>query len=361
PDRPPQHRVIVSDVTTEKLGELLVDNPRGMLYYVDELTLWFGSHDAYSKGAGGRDRGYALQAYDGGPTDMDRIGRGTVSIPNFSYSLMGTTQPDKIKAMLSKMTDDGLMQRFCTIETPARSRPGLEDRVPDPATVAAYEDTIRGLWALKPAQGRTVVTFSPEADAIRREFFGWVNRVASTDGLPAMLRGHLSKWEGLWPRLCLVYHCYGATGASMWPTDVPISALTAGRVTSLMQRFLLPQALRFYTETVAAADPVYLIAKKVAGMILANGSMRITNRDLQRGVNAWRAAQDWQKTSVIGMLRESGWLTGTDTRRTTGADSGWSVSPKVHTLFAQRAAAERLRRAEGVETLRELRDAAAGR
>ena len=53
---PPLPSIYTSDATTEALAEVLRDNPRGILYTVDELSSWLESHDAYRNGAG-KDRG----------------------------------------------------------------------------------------------------------------------------------------------------------------------------------------------------------------------------------------------------------------------------------------------------------------
>jgi hypothetical protein len=362
PEKPPHKRVIVNDVTTEKLGELLVDNPRGLLYYSDEMAVWFGSHDAYAKGGTGKDRGYALRARDGGPETVDRIGRGTIRIPNFSYSLIGTTQPGKIREATAKMADDGLLQRFIVVEVPNKAHYGDEDRQENVVARKTYEKTIEGMWARVPPDGQQcVVTLSPEADAIRRDFHRWVVKVSSTEGLPDMFRASVSKWKSLWPELALTYHAYGCSGSGKWPSEMQVSRVTAQRVTSLLKRFLLPHALRFFTDTVAHADKGYAMAQKVASMVLARGLLRITNRELQRYVQPWKVASEWEKTAMINMLKEAGWLLGADTRRATGADSGWAVNPRVHILFGQRAAMERAKRAETAEAIQALRDAAAGR
>lgn len=362
PDRPPNRRAIVNDATAEKMGELLVDNSRGLLLYQDEIAVWFGGHDAYAKNGGGKDRGMAIQAYEGGSYTFDRIGRGTVRVPNWSYSLIGTTQPAKIKEITSKMSDDGLLQRFMVIEIAGQVLHGDEDRAEDAAARKTYEDAIRSIWAKVPAEGsQCVVSLSPEADSVRRDFFRWVDKVSNTDGLPAMLRGHLSKWHGLWPRLCLTYHSFGTAVGGQWPSDLPISGVTARRVTSLMKQYLLPQALRFYTDTTSEADMTYSIAQRAASMILARGSMRLSSRDMMNSVLAWKQATPFQRAAVVAMLRGAGWLLGADTKRDTGSETAWSVNPRVHVLFQERAAIERARRQQGADTMRALKDAAAGR
>ena len=140
-----------------------------------------------------------------------------------------------------------------------------------------------------------------------------------------------------------------------------VGRVTAQRVTSLLKRFLLPHALRFFTDTVSNSDKVYAMAQKVASMTLARGLLRLTNRELQRYVQPWKVASEWEKTAMVNMLKEAGWLLGADSRRATGADSGWAVNPRVHILFGQRAAIERAKRAETAAAIQALRDAAAGR
>ena len=362
PKRPANLRAIINDATVEKLGELLVDNSRGLLLYQDEIAVWFGSHDAYAKNGGGKDRGMAIQAYQGGPYTFDRIGRGTVRVPNWSYSLIGTTQPEKIKEITSKMSDDGLLQRFLVIEIAGKVIHGDEDRAEDAAARKIYDEAIRTIWARVPGQGmQCVVTLSPEADSVRRDFFRWVDKVANTDGLPAMLRGHLSKWHGLWPRLCLTYHSFGTAVGGQWPSELPISGVTARRVTALMKQYLLPQALRFYTDTTSHADPVYSIAQRAASMVLAKGQLRLTNRDMLNSVKLWKDGTPFQRQAVIGLLRGAGWLLGGDSKRDTGNETAWTVNPRVHVLYGERATMERAKREQNAETMKALRDAAAGR
>jgi hypothetical protein len=73
PEPPP--RYIVHDTTVEKLGELLVRSPKGLLVKADEISGWLGGMEKYNSG-GRFDRAFWLQAYDGGPYSIDRIKRG---------------------------------------------------------------------------------------------------------------------------------------------------------------------------------------------------------------------------------------------------------------------------------------------
>lgn len=350
PERPPNHLAIIQDGTSAAVCDALCDNERGMLWYVDELVVWFGLHEAFKDG--GMSRGIALQAYEGGSYRQMRVGRGMVNVPNLSYSVLGSTQPEKIRALMGKSADDGLMQRFMVIEVPQKVFPDEEDREIDHAATRQYEETIKNMWALQPPDGGlSVVRLSPEANTIRTEFWAWIKKMANNSALPSMLRGHLAKWEGLWPRLALTYHCYGCTSLGKHPTQVTVNIATAKRVTDLMKNYLFPQALRFYRDTLSESDEVYRAAKLASAMILAEQMPSITNRQLHHGVNAWRNMPDFKKQSVISLLTEAGWLIAAEKEK-----SSWAVNPRVHALYAQRAAVEKARRAETAQTLAELRD-----
>lgn len=361
PDRPPQHRAIVSDVTTEKLGELLLDNPRGLLWYSDELAVWFATLQGYSKGDSGRGRGMALQAFEGGSYTFDRIGRGSIHVPNWSYSLIGTTQPDKIAELISKAPDDGLLQRFIVVDVTTRAPLPDHDRPADRRIERQYEESLRNVWNTKPAEEGTVVSLSPEAQAHWREFSDFVNRTTGSEGLPTMLRGHLAKWEGMWPRLVLTYHAWGCALAGKHPGNTPVSARTTARVTAFMREFMLPQALRFYGGMASAGDSVYGLAQKVAGTILADSLSRFNSRDLHQSMNAWRCANEQSRRGAIQLLKECGWIISSESSSRLSGESAWIVAPQVHKMFAARAQEERLRRISMASHMAELRAAARNR
>lgn len=358
PDRPLQRRAIVSDVTTEKLGELLLDNPRGLLWYSDELAVWFATLQGYSKGDAGRGRGMALQAYEGGSYTFDRIGRGSVHVPNWSYSLIGTTQPDKIAELVSKAPDDGLLQRFIIVDITTRPPLPDHDRPADPRIERQYEEALRNVWNTKPGDDGTVVQLSDEAKADWRAFSDFINRTTGSEGLPTMLRGHMAKWEGMWPRLVLTYHAWGCALAGKHPGTTPVSGRTTARVTAFMREFMLPQALRFYGGMASAGDSVYGLAQKVAATILADRMARFNSRDLHRTMNAWRASAEQNRKGAIQLLKECGWIIGAESSARLGSEGAWIVAPQVHKMFAARAAEERARRTSMADNLAALREAA---
>ena len=96
-EEPKLRRFKTNDPTVEKLGELLRDNPAGLLYMRDELVGLIASWDKQGREG---DRQFFLEAWNGdGTYDTDRIGRGTILIPNLCVTIFGGMQPDKLTGL----------------------------------------------------------------------------------------------------------------------------------------------------------------------------------------------------------------------------------------------------------------------
>ncbi|MFO1213676.1 MAG: DUF3987 domain-containing protein [Burkholderiaceae bacterium] len=81
---------MVADATYEKLGEIFVSNPGGVLSVRDEMRGLF-LHLAREESATAR--AFYLQAWSGGSYHFDRIGRGTVTVDDARLSMIGGIQP----------------------------------------------------------------------------------------------------------------------------------------------------------------------------------------------------------------------------------------------------------------------------
>jgi hypothetical protein len=111
---PQERRFKTNDATIEKLVELLQQNPRGILYYRDELVGLFRRMETQGRE---QDRAFLIEAWSGnGSHTDDRIGRGTVRADNVCVSLLGSIQPGKLGGYLdqaiSQGDNDGFMQRL---------------------------------------------------------------------------------------------------------------------------------------------------------------------------------------------------------------------------------------------------------
>jgi putative DNA primase/helicase len=82
-----ERRYLTNDPTVEKLGELLRQNPRGLLVSRDELAGWLKTLEKTGREG---DREFYLEAWNGdGSYTFDRIGRGTLHIPAVTVSIVG--------------------------------------------------------------------------------------------------------------------------------------------------------------------------------------------------------------------------------------------------------------------------------
>lgn len=138
-------RYMVNDSSVEALGEILIENPFGVLAYRDELSGLLRSMD--KDGQEGA-RSFYLQGFDGNQSyTSDRIMRGRyLHIRAVCLSMLGGIQPSKIRDYIHQAVsggngDDGLLQRFGLMVYPDIQGDWHNvDRYPDtPAKNAAFE------------------------------------------------------------------------------------------------------------------------------------------------------------------------------------------------------------------------------
>lgn len=347
PKPPARERLLAEDITVEALSNVLKDNARGVLVITDELSGWFGSMDAY-KGAGGKDRGLWLEIYNGGPKRVDRVMRGTLLVPNWSASILGGIQPEAIRKVSSQLYDDGLLQRFMVVCGKGLNN-GSQDRVPDMDAIKGYRELLDTLFTTQPSP--TAVTLTPQAHAWREKLSTFSHGLALADMLTPSFRSHLGKWDGLFARLVLTYHCIEARQQRKHPANLQVSEATAKRVHDLMRYFLFPHAASFYMGVLAKAERDTAV-EWLADWILADQRTTVSLREVMQAYKRWRAIPDWQQKLVMRSLEDAGWLLAVDTT-TERRVNRWDVNPKVHALFSQHAEAAKVRKAKSREEVRD--------
>ena len=352
PPKPPRmERIITNDGTTEGITKLLADNERGLLYYTDELTSWLGGMGRYSANGGAADRAFWLECYQGGSKVVDRASAPPVRVPNLSVNVIGSIQPDRIRALASKMDDDGLLQRCMVAVIPTAERRPTDDPEPT-ALIQAYDEMLRQIYNTR-AENHCIVSLSPEADLIRREMDDWRVTIVASDGLPPMLRSAVAKYEGLFPRLCLTFHVMSCAATKRFPTSLPITGATARRAAEFIRRYLFPNAVTFYAGLMGGTSPGFDLAKKIADYLLAAAPNRITRRDLTQYVTPWRDRPEWQQSQALLSLEQAGWLFAD--QKPGKQSKAWTVNPMVAVQFAERAATVKRKRAEIAKVMEDLR------
>lgn len=346
PEPPTHKRLIVSDSTVEKLGDILSKGqPRGILSYQDELSGWLASMDAYKNG-GGKDRAAWLEAYNGGPRSIDRVGRGSTFVENWSACVVGGIQPEVVQAYAKTTNHDGMLQRFLLVQA-GEAGAGM-DRAPDMAAKAAYSALMEHLAALVPSG---VVTLSEDAHRAREALDARLVRAIRSSG-NKFLAAALGKWNGAFARLLLAFHCIEMAGAGTHPAASPVSGDTATRVANLLWHTLLPHAVLFYQ----GLDPTEDRGRDLAALILAKGWERFTvKRDLTQNMRAVRNWRPWELDEALDRLEGYGWLTPEPGKlNERGRPAAYIITPEVHTRFTVHAEQERERRKEAAQVMREL-------
>jgi Protein of unknown function (DUF3987) len=210
PDELPCPRIVVNDATIEKIGELLNENPRGLLLIRDELV---GLLSKLEREEYQSDRAFFLEAYNGdGPFTYDRIGRGTVHIKHCTLGIIGGVQPARlapiVRGAVSGVSNDGFVQRLQMAVYPDDDGSWeYIDRKPDPAARLAYEKVFRDLYELSlgDTDNPAILHFSPESQALFRQWMEEVNADARSGSLPSVLESHLLKMPETVASLALIF------------------------------------------------------------------------------------------------------------------------------------------------------------
>lgn len=221
-------RFMTNNASYEALGELLMENPNGLLVESDEIIGLLKQLDA-----GGQEvaRSFYLTAADGDKSyTFDRIMRGKgLHIPALCLNIIGGIQPGVLAEYVRQATGggagaDGLLQRFALMVYPDISPTWKEvDRYPDSNARDAVNALAERLDNLRPESiGAETdqfegVPFLHFDDAAQSLFSKWRAdleiRLRSGEEHPSIV-SHLSKYRKLIPSLALINHlCDGGRGA----------------------------------------------------------------------------------------------------------------------------------------------------
>jgi hypothetical protein len=287
PPEPTWRRYKTNDATIEKLGELLSDNPRGLLVFRDELI---GLLSQWDRDGREGDRAFFLEAWNGtGSHETDRIGRGSIRIENACVSILGGIQPAKLTSYLYaaiRGTDnDGLIQRLQLLVYPDEPEAAkLIDRFPNSDAKNKAYTIIKTLaemdflqaGATLPEDGR--IPFFRFDDAAQNLFYKWFDDLSErlrADDEP-IITEHLGKFKKLMPSLALIFHLIEIANGTV---SGPIPEITAKRAMAWCD-FLEAHARRIYgLVTNIAIEAAARLAKHIKAGELGTG---FTARDVYR-------------------------------------------------------------------------------
>lgn len=276
---PPPHvpRLVVNDGTIERLGAILAQQPRGTLQMRDELAGWLEGMQRYS--GGGSDRPFWLEACGGRGFTVERMGRAPLTIDRLLIGVVGGIQPDRLKSLLFKSDDDGLLARFLPIwPDPAPLR--RPSNWPDEALMESAISRLLSLDMVTDEKGETrpwLIPFTEDAQNLMQDFRetarGWET------GAEGLLLSFYGKLTGLAARLSLLlaYLDWAVEGAEE-PREITVQHF--GRGAHLVEAYFAPMARRAYAD--ASTPKAERAARRLVATIRKQGWLRFTSREMLR-------------------------------------------------------------------------------
>ena len=220
-EAPMLKRYVANNASYEALGELLMENPNGLLVEADEIIGLLKQLDASGQEVA---RSFYLTAADGDKAyTFDRIMRGKgLHIPALCLSIIGGIQPGVLAEYVKQATSggagaDGLLQRFGLMVYPDISPSWKEvDRYPDSEAkravnqLADYLDNLNTLMDITTESDDfskvPYMRFDGDAQLLFSEWRANLElRLRSGEEHPAII-SHLSKYRKLIPSLALINH-----------------------------------------------------------------------------------------------------------------------------------------------------------
>ncbi|WP_227288071.1 DUF3987 domain-containing protein [Boseongicola sp. H5] len=269
--------LVLADCTVERLAVLLESQPRGTLVARDELSGWLMSMTRYA--GGGSDRPFWLEAYGGRSYRVERMGRDPVHIDHLSLGVTGSIQPDRLRSLLIKTDDDGLLARFLPI-WPQPAPIKRPDAAPDEEFAQTALTRLHGVEVGQDEHGNPrplLVTFSEEARDLMDAFRQKVRHLE--DGTEGLLLSFSGKLPGLTARIALVLtHLDWVTDGSDAPCLIDADAFK--RAVQFVEGYVIPMARRAYAD--ASVPESDRGALRLVETIIEHGWTRFASRDVLR-------------------------------------------------------------------------------
>jgi hypothetical protein len=294
PKPPTPRRLVVSDITPEKLGAILEANP-AVLVHVDELKGLLQSWRREDRAAG---RAFFMSAYHGASSVIDRVMRGTTYLERPQVAILGGIQPGPwhqvVRGGLSRGEDaDGLLQRF----TPVVLDPFPPVKEPPPVPkdlLWAYEEAVLRLWGEEVPQR---VSPSLEAYSLWKEWRFETLQDQRNPEIPEAWRGYISKRMGLTARIAGIL-------SVLWGEGGIISKGTMARAIFLVKGLLEAHARRAWrVGQVGDISPALRLGKKLR----EGGVERFARRDVYR--NEWGGISSSEEAGqALWLLEKAGWV-----------------------------------------------------
>jgi hypothetical protein len=334
PEEPRKRRFVSNDSTVEKLGDLLTHNRLGLLVYRDELI---GLLASWEKEGREGDKAFYLEGWNGtGSFNIDRIGRGSLHVPNLCLSVFGGIQPDLLERYLAgianSLDNDGRIQRFQMLVYPDPVHWEWRDRYPVKGAREGVRDLFDRLSNFDPLQnGATPADdyvklprfhFDDEAQVVFIDWCTELHRARIPGESNPLMRQHLGKFEKLFCSVALIVHLV-ENGIG------PVKVRAAYRAAAWCD-YLAGHARRIYAliET-SKVNSARMVGRRLQQNKLQDG---FTVRDVVR--KQWSGVgTTLQAEAALAILEEHGWVQSAETDNQTGRPTvRHYINPRISEL-----------------------------
>jgi putative DNA primase/helicase len=332
PPAPTVRRYVINDGTVEKVGELLRENPNGLLQCRDELFGWLRTLDREDRS---NDRAFFLESFSGDQSYVyDRIGRGTLHIPALCLSIIGGIQPGRLlpyiaNAIKGGTGDDGFIQRFQFAVFPDPTAYKRTDYPPNTESRDRAYSVFRELDGIESPESQSpesvsdqfvALRFSDEAQEIFYEWLDANETRARKPDIHEAMEAHLIKYRSLVPSIALILElCDNPAVESVGKKSTVKACAWA--------EYLYSHAQRIYSASTnpAAANANAILQKLRVGKLPSP----FRSRDIS--IQKWAGLTTRQAViSALDLLQEYGWIQDIVIKPVTGRPSTiYHVHPEV--------------------------------
>jgi hypothetical protein len=306
-DKPKEQVLFVKNVTTEKLAEVLRDNPAGVVQIFDELAGWVTSMNQY-KQRGGSDREFYLSAWSCDPLRYDRKSLAQpIYVPHPFLAITGAMPPDRLQELRGRCHDGFLDRILLSFPNPLAAMKEDWAQIPH-STFTHWNDAVKTLRHLKMDGGangpqpHAVKLTDPQGRSAWEQFTQHLAEQINDPDLPPCLRGPWSKMRAYGARLALILHLlrWSANEAD----DQDVDGHSVQRAAKLVAYF---QSHTRKAYNLLQADPAQANAERVLAWIKNNYQPDLTKRNIYQGVKG-TFAKVADVTPPLQLLIQHGYL-----------------------------------------------------
>jgi hypothetical protein len=329
PVPPVKLRIVVQDITSQKLVRHGADMPRGLLCYLDEMFSWVNRlTDKHS----GEHKSTWTESYESRRHVIDRVGAGTIEAENFAVSIYGNMQPQVFRNKYDALAEDGFLQRFVPVVLRPKFTRLSSPRTRESTNTAQYDQMIRTAFGLPAVTYR----LSGQSYAVFREFERWHHAMMRDE---ALLRTReqclqaMGKLVGLTGRITLVMH------AMENPYSTEVSAGTVERAVRFVKTYVIPVMRFAHNGDMAGAETFDTWCADY--VVQYADQPKLTMTQIRRSARRWVEKMNQQAVTEMifasmYVLEQAGWVAradGGEDERYGRAE--WFINPQLSTTFKE--------------------------